>query len=202
MRSACASVRATTMCRVMPIFGSAAASRAERRPFLPVAVGDGARARRRPERNHVDRARRRPGDRLGIGRAVPDRRMRALQRLGLHDIVFVIVELAFEIRARRSRRRASAPRRPRDTSPAHPPDRRHIADARSARRRGRRRPSAARRSCGRACRFLHRAAADDRAAAHRPAAPAGCAWCAAMAAARNTLGLAAMPSGVEWCSAR
>jgi branched-chain amino acid transport system substrate-binding protein len=44
-------------------------------PLQAVAIRDGAGSRRRPKRDDVDIGRRRPANRLGVGRAVPDRRM-------------------------------------------------------------------------------------------------------------------------------
>ena len=70
---------------------------AELFPLRAIAVADRARSRRRPERNDVDRVRRRPGDRFGVRRAVPERRVRPLHRLRLHDVVLVFVIRALEV---------------------------------------------------------------------------------------------------------
>src|SRR5262249_56615400 len=63
-------------------------------PLLSVTLTDRARSRAGPQRYNVDGAWRRPGHSLGVGCAVPDRRMRTLQRLHLHHIVLVAVEAA------------------------------------------------------------------------------------------------------------
>src|SRR5262249_53815546 len=77
--------------------GQAAAIASEFFPFVAIAITDRPRAGGRSKRHDVNAARCSPGNRIGVGRSVPDRWMRTLHGFGLNKIVFVVVEPTLEV---------------------------------------------------------------------------------------------------------
>ena len=141
-------------------------------PFvvLPVVLDQRARDRGRRVGDDAHAGRGRPLDALRRAGAVPQRRMRLLQRLDLDRHVLEIVELTLEIERSVLQPAHQAPRTPRSSSSRSCPDRCRNSASRSARCPCRCRTGSARRSSGRACRFPRSAGSGDRAAACRPAA--------------------------------
>src|SRR5215471_2408195 len=77
--------------------GQGTAIASESFPFVTIAITDRTRPGGGSKRYDIDAAWPSPGDRIGIGRSVPDRRMRTLYRFGLNKIVLVVVETTFEV---------------------------------------------------------------------------------------------------------